>query len=817
MWCASMVNSLGGISNIKNSDNSMSMGNQGVDVSKKVKPLKPRGRLIRKTEWVGPKCLVRDIKAIGKGIKGEANDYELGRQNDLAMTVGSYGLATYLSTKTPTTKGKIMEFVGASVFLGMMKLWPKIAFQYPLEAKYGVNVRQKYEDSYGRIKEFYQDSQYTPWDLYTQKDYDKMAKKMGIPANAKNKNEKVQEKAHDIALRANTWWMLTAGLASGIGTPLLCNQLEKPVGALAQWIDLSVAKSELGKVKIVSVTKDYKPQNTKALKNLQSVLNDNKTLTSEVIDKLADILILVDKNEKADTTIIDAMKKQIKALGSKKTFDAKNVLDYFKNPKESSNFNSHNLKDLITKYEIDLSKIDTSKIKSSDDFLEALKTAAKDKKKSFDGKNIDDTFRPILKKLEPMFNTFAIDDEFKNSITNLFNRMDAVRTNQKHLFKFYQKTVGDIEGSVIANQANKFSDEFIKALGINRKDLKSASKNDTIAREIITKYMKETAKDEKKYKKVVESLSKIQNGLLETLDEDLLKKYISKVEEGTKVFGKDGKFSIIEQHFIGNNKSLDGSQIKVYQSQLARRIEGIQAYFAKPIFALDVFRRIETGDLRKQWIEIQNNDINLKNVKFEDIQKIVTEMFTKNDKISAYSTKHGIDKKSLYQAIYKLVYPTGALKDKTIEETLDEVAKKGTKSNIDVYKKMLSKDTIAALGGENSKVLQILSDISTKINYWLGCGKDQLNPNCITQKDFGTKVNGNIFSKDDLASQSLERLLSDTAKRKRNTKIWSSVMIGTTIATIATTLIALLTIGKTSKSEPKNLNNKKENSKGVVA
>lgn len=812
-----MVNSLGGISNINNSNNSMSMGNKGVNVSKKVKPLKPKGRLIGKTEWVGPKCLVRDIKAIGKGIKGEANDYELGRQNDLAMTVGSYGLATYLSTKTPTTKGKIMEFVGASVFLGMMKLWPKIAFQYPLEAKYGVNVRQKYEDSYGRIKEFYQDSQYTPWDLYSQKDYDKMAQKMGIPANTKNKNEKVQEKAHDIALQANTWWMLTAGFASGIGTPLLCNQLEKPVAALAQWIDLSVAKSALDKVKIVSVTKDYKPQNTKALKNLQAVLNDNKILSSEVVDKLADILILVDKDEKADTTIIDAMKKQIQTLGSKKTFDAKNVLDYFKNPKESSNFNSHNLKDLITKYEIDLSKIDTSKIKSSDDFLEALKTAAKDKKKSFDGKNIDDTFRPILKKLEPMFNTFAIDDEFKNSITDLFNRMDAVRTNQKHLFKFYQKTVGDVEGSVLANQANKFSDEFIKALGIKGKDLKAASKNDTVAREIITKYMKEAAKDEKKYKNVIETLSKIQNGLLEALDEDLLKKYASKVEEGSKVFGKDGKFSIIEQHFLGNNTSLDGSQLKNYQSQLARRIEGIQAYFAKPIIALDVFHRMETGDLKNQWKELQKADVNLQNVKYDDVQKIVTEMFTKNDKISAYSTKHGIDKKSLYQAIYKLVYPTGALKDKTIEETLDEVAKKGTKSNIDVYKKMLSKDTIAALGGENSKVLQILSDISTKINYWLGCGKDQLNSNCITQKDFGSKVNGNIFSKDDLASQSLERLLSDTAKRKRNTKIWSSVMIGTTIATIATTLIALLTIGKTSKSEPKNLNNKKENSKGVVA
>ncbi|UKI41878.1 MAG: hypothetical protein L6V95_02295 [Candidatus Melainabacteria bacterium] len=150
-------------------------------------------------------------------------------------------------------------------------------------------------------------------------------------------------------------------------------------------------------------------------------------------------------------------------------------------------------------------------------FLEALKTAAKDKKKSFDGKNIDDTFRPILKKLEPMFNTFAIDDEFKNSITDLFNRMDAVRTNQKHLFKFYQKTVGDVEGSVLANQANKFSDEFIKALGIKGKDLKAASKNDTVAREIITKYMKEAAKDEKKYKNVIETLSKYKTVCLKHL------------------------------------------------------------------------------------------------------------------------------------------------------------------------------------------------------------------------------------------------------------------------------------------------------------
>ena len=807
-----MVNSLGGISNINSSsnNNSMSMGKKRVSKREKVKPLKPRGRLIKNSEMIGPKCLARDIKAIGKGIKGEANDYELGRQNDLAMAVGSYGLAGYLATKTPTTKGKIMEFVGASVFLGMMKLWPKIAFQYPLQARYGVNVRQKYEDSYGRIKDFYQDPQYTPWDLYSQEDYDMMAKKMGIPDNAKNKNQKVQEKAHDIALQANTWWMLTAGLASGIGTPLLCNQLEKPVAALAQWIDLNAAKAELDKIKLVEVTDSYKPQNTKALKELQAVLSENKTLTSEVVDKLTDILTLVGKDEKADITCVNAMKQQIHSLAPTTTFDAKRVLDYFKDPQGCSNFNGFNLKDLIKKYNIDLSKIDVSKITSSDDFLKQLDQAASNK--TILGHTIDDAFRPILQELNSMFNPSTIDGDFKKNITDLFNRMDAVRTNQKHMFNFYQKTVGDIEGSIIANYANKFNDAFIKALGIKGKDLKAASQNDKAAREIVTKYLQETCKDEKKYKKVIKKLAKIQEDLIKTLDEDWMKKYADKVKEGTNVFGEGETFSIIKRHFIGSGEQfLDGSQLKVYQSQLARRIEGIQAFLTKPIVALDIFRRIETGDLEKQWKAVQNSDTVLKNVKFEDVKKIITEMFTKNDKTSSYATKHGISTPSLYQAIYKLVYPLNV----DVGEKLEDIALNGKHSNKNFYKGWLSKDTIAALGENNNKILQILSDISAKINFWLGYGIDPLNPKCKpSDVYYAPKVNANIFSKDDLASQSIERVVSDTAKRKRNTKIWSGVMIGTAVVTVATTLIALLTIGKGSKKEEKKTQN---SSKGVVA
>lgn len=805
-----MVNSLSGIPNINNSNSSITMGT-GVNVSRKKKPQKPRGRLIGKTEWVGPKCFVDDVKAIGKGLKGQANDYELGRQNDLALAAGSYSLAAYLSTKTPTTKGKIMEFVGASVFLGMMKLWPKIAFQYPLEARYGVNYRQKFEDSYGRIKEFYQDSQYTPWDLYSQKEYDKMAKKMGIPADAKNKNEKVQERAHDIALQANTWWMLTAGPASGIGTALICNRLEIPAQALAHWIDVQSAKSHLNKIKIEEVTIDYKPHNTKNLKSIKSLLNSSKTLTGDVVDKLANMLLLVGKDEKADTTAIEAMKKQIESLMPEKKFNAKNVLDYFKNASEKTNFQDQNLKSLIKDYNIDLSQIDPSKISNRGEFLAALQNSAKDKNYAINGANIQDAFEPILKHIDSMFNAASIDDKFKNNIYDLYNRIDAVRTNQKNLFNFFQKTVGKVDGSVISNQANKFTDSFIKALGIKGKDLAKASTNDNAAREIITKYMQEAAKDEKKYKKVIESLAKIQENILNMLDDDLFNTYMKKVEEGTKVFGQDGKFSIIEQHFLGTNTTLNGSQLKVYQSQYSRLIEGIQAYFAKPIMALDIFRRIETGDLEKQWKSIQNRDANLKNAKYEDIKNIIINMFTKNDKVSSYTTKHGIDKNSLYKAIYKLVYPTYYGEDE-----LKEIVKNNKSSKPDVYKAKLSSDTLSVLENK-SKVLQVLSDISAKINFWLGSGEDLLNPDCITQKRYGARVNGNIFSKDDLASQSHERLLSDAAKRKHNTKIWAGVMIGGAIATIATTVIGLLTIGKTSKSDSKNKKNNQHSPKGVVA
>ena len=50
-------------------------------------------------------------------------------------------------------------------------VWPKLFIQLPAKLIHGVNVRQQYEDNYGRKKMFYQDHQFIPWDLYSDKEF----------------------------------------------------------------------------------------------------------------------------------------------------------------------------------------------------------------------------------------------------------------------------------------------------------------------------------------------------------------------------------------------------------------------------------------------------------------------------------------------------------------------------------------------------------------------------------------------------------------------------------------------------------------------
>jgi len=198
-----------------------------------IKPLPSNGKLLKPSLFDMPSEVAKDLKydakALVKGIKGDANDHQLGRLNDIGMKLGGLAIAAYLFTKKQTPKAKIFEFVGLATFFGAMNVWPKLFIQLPAWLIHGVNVRQKYEDNYGRKKMFYQDHQFIPWDLYSDKDINKIGDRLNVPKDIPNRREFIQEKMRKIALQNNTMWMLTAGFATPLLSALMCNVLEKPI------------------------------------------------------------------------------------------------------------------------------------------------------------------------------------------------------------------------------------------------------------------------------------------------------------------------------------------------------------------------------------------------------------------------------------------------------------------------------------------------------------------------------------------------------------------------------------------------------------
>jgi len=182
-------------------------------------------------------------------FKGEGTDYSIGKVNDLAIRAGSLGIATVLATTKLFPFAKGMEFVGLSTWFASMALWPKI-LAAPIKALYGVDINQKYKDSYGRRKDVFEDNQYRPMDIFRYVDvngrpmskeeyykkYDtdyvylnKFADKRKIPKNIKNRNEAAMNEMGQIAVQGKTISMLTAGFMTPVLSSLAADALQNPL------------------------------------------------------------------------------------------------------------------------------------------------------------------------------------------------------------------------------------------------------------------------------------------------------------------------------------------------------------------------------------------------------------------------------------------------------------------------------------------------------------------------------------------------------------------------------------------------------------
>jgi|GEM_PF-5748640 len=218
------------------------------DTKGRTKPLKDKAKLLPSRIFGSPfeyaKDIAGDIAAIGRAAKGRANDHELGRINDLAMKLGSLGIASYLFVKNPFKLSKVMEFAGFGAFFGAMALWPKLFIQAPLKARTGVDFRQQYIDSYGRKKMLYQDPQYVLTDMLPRKDLDTIGKKLGVAENLPDRDSFIKQRARNTALQANTLWMMTAGFASPVMAALMCNAGEKVLKPVIENYELNKTRND---------------------------------------------------------------------------------------------------------------------------------------------------------------------------------------------------------------------------------------------------------------------------------------------------------------------------------------------------------------------------------------------------------------------------------------------------------------------------------------------------------------------------------------------------------------------------------------------
>lgn len=284
----------GGMKIVGRDMDAISAGPLNSDTTNKITPLNPSGKLVKhsifETPLVMAKGLKNDVVSIGKGMNGKSHDHQLGRINDLGMKAGALGLAAYLMTLKNTPLPKSMELVGAATFFATMALWPKAAIVAPTKIMHGVDIHQKYEDSQGRTKMFFQDPQYVPWDIYTPEQLSKLGDDMKIPKDIQNRDEVTKQEAQKLALQGNTLWMLTAGFATPMITSLTCNRLEKVIAPLQEKAILS--KTE----KMFKNIDNYASKfvDKKAEKAFSGFITENtgKTVTGEMLDNLSSLLRL---------------------------------------------------------------------------------------------------------------------------------------------------------------------------------------------------------------------------------------------------------------------------------------------------------------------------------------------------------------------------------------------------------------------------------------------------------------------------------------------------------------------------------------------
>ncbi len=595
-----------------------------------IKPLKGKGKLLSGNILYAPidtfRNMTYSMKAIGHAATGKANDHELGKINDVGMMAGGLAIAGYLFTKktTPLTKG--MEFVGLGSFFASMAIWPKIAIQLPAYLIHGVNVQKHYQDSFGRRKPFYQDPQFIPWDLYSDKEIDKIGDRMGVPKNIPNRRDFIQEKMRKLAVQNNTLWMLTAGFATPIMSALICNQAEpfllryqnsknnKKADQILTNLENYSKKYQTNPAEksITEIIKKHgnQPLNEKLIETVTNALTRNlDPVTSESLKKDLQTMLSDGRYSISDTTAKN-ITANLQAQFAGKDLDAEflkavipdetEMIQFFKDKGFSGNSFHH-----IDHLEINNTIVDEI-INRANVFNQAHPDMAEDVgyiRELICANKTEE--HPIAKALTEV-RASLLDETAQSKLKKLSNILDNFRARNLALDEYAHIKVGSAPETVIANYWNETSQELMKSLGFTTKEIEKVRFNRNLMGELLRGKLEQIASDKSAYDRVmgvlVEKVASLNSRIKPSdlashmlTDTGSQTTYEKEVETLFNKFAENLReqgFGNTAQAIIGNGSNDNGSYIRIQKAFVEDRLLGVKSSFNRLINTLDLYRRV---------------------------------------------------------------------------------------------------------------------------------------------------------------------------------------------------------------------------------
>lgn len=597
-----------------------------------IKPLPSNGKLIRNSIFDIPsqirKDMLYDIRSFEHAAKGEANDHELGRLNDVGMKLGSLAIASYLFTKKQTPMTKLFEFIGFGTFFAAMDLWPKLFIQLPAYLIHGVNVRQEYEDSFGRKKMFYQDHQFIPWDLYSDKEINKIGDRLNVPKDLPNRREFIQEKMRKIALQNNTLWMLTAGFATPVMSALMCNMLEEPVSKY-----LSKVKSQKADKLMSNFSEEIKKYKFEEnQKQLQEILTQNagKPITPELYEAISQNL-----TDEVDYMISNGILKDLKnkiPVDSKYnlSYDSLNdITDAIRKAYGKLNLSDEELAKVIPDNQAISDALNSRGLINGNfsDFSEhskVIQNLLKERINTFKAENPDN---PVIKKLEfnlkqlihskefgadsDLFKAFKqtsasiLTDDLAQAITKMSKALNKLKAESTVLEEYSFLKAAQAPETGLADSWNEVEKEIFKAMKFTPEEIKKGRLDRELAGEILRNKMEAIASDKTAYSEFIEvvqkGLASMHDGMsrIDMTQDATQNSYKSHVNDSFRdaanVFKELGMENTVDSLIGFGDKNSTSAKALMFEFIENRKL-GVKSSFYRLLSLADLYHRIATKE-----------------------------------------------------------------------------------------------------------------------------------------------------------------------------------------------------------------------------